>query len=662
MTSSNVPSEDDPSSRRISLRAILTGILLCGVIGAGLPYTEFVLKGTQLGTNSSTPAAFFLLFILLLMVQPVLGTVRRTWLFTRQELLAMTVMMMIATVIPTRGFTALILAVISGAFYYATPENHWEDKLIPDLPTWIVPGDVEAIKMFYEGLPQGQPVPWGAWVAPLAWWLVLMAAFYTVLVCSMIIVRRQWMDNERLLYPMVQVPLAMVEDRDPRARFKPFLKSPLMWVGFSIPFIYHSVNALSHYYPFVPQIGRTYSLLDIFRLGPQFGYAFAVEVRIDFMMLGLAYLISTNISFSTWFFYLLAKAQETIFAVLGIYSNQHLDEFSYTGPTVGMLSHQTMGAMFVLVLLGLWTARPHLATVWRQIWRVGERQDTEELLSYRTAAVGVLLGMMVMAIWLWSSGLPWWAVLMFLAGAFTVYYALTRIIVEAGMMAAMNGISPAGFVVSGAGSEALGTSGMMGIGFTMGWANEMLVFMMAPIANGLRLLHGIKRSKGRILFMIGAAMAVTMVVSLCTTLKLGYTYGAINLERQYFVWNPQEPFRFMLRYIANPTGPYWSGWGWTAVGAAVMSLLTLARYRFAAWPLHPLGYMAAGTWTLNRVWFSIFLAWLIKALILKYSGPRGYRALRWFFIGMVLGQFVVAGFWLIIDSFTGMIGNSIRLT
>ena len=44
-----------------------------------------------------------------------------------------------------------------------------------------------------------------------------MAAFYLVLICAMVIMRRQWMDHERLLYPLVQVPLGMIED-GPRAR------------------------------------------------------------------------------------------------------------------------------------------------------------------------------------------------------------------------------------------------------------------------------------------------------------------------------------------------------------------------------------------------------------------------------------------------------------
>ena len=48
---------------------MLTGLGLCALISVGLPYGEFVIKGTRLGLSSSTPAAFFLLFWLLALVQ-----------------------------------------------------------------------------------------------------------------------------------------------------------------------------------------------------------------------------------------------------------------------------------------------------------------------------------------------------------------------------------------------------------------------------------------------------------------------------------------------------------------------------------------------------------------------------------------------------------------
>ena len=637
----------------IRLPAMLTGLGLCALISVGLPYGEFVIKGTRLGLSSSTPAAFFLLFWLVALVQPLLGLVRRHWAFNRAELLLITAMMMLATAIPSRGFTGAAIPAISSVLYYATPENNWVELLLPHIPTSLIVQDEVAIKQFYEGLPRGQSIPWGAWVGPLSWWLFFMAAFYLVLICAMVIMRRQWMDHERLLYPLVQVPLGMIEDGPRPARLKPFLRNPIMWAGFAVPAILNTINSFSHYYEFAPRVDLNLPL----SLGHD---AVVLRIRLNYLMMGLAYFINTGISGSLWFFYLLAKAQEWACATLGVFTTEQLDAFSHAGPTTGMLSHQSMGAMIALVVLGLWTARGHLKAVWQQARAGGSAAG--ELLSYRTAVGGLVVGLAVMGLWLWQTGLPWWAVVLFLGAAFAIFFALTRVIVEAGLSSAVEGLSGAGFVVSGVGSTALGATGMMALGFTLAWAGDLLVFMMAPCANGIRLLHGLKVGPRRVLAMLAAALVIGLLGSIYATLNLGYQYGALNLHRQYFSGLfALEPFRFAARFIETPTGPYWLGWLWNGVGAAVMALLLWARHHLLWWPLHPIGYVTSGTWILGNIWFSIFLAWLIKSVVLKYMGPGGYRSTRWFFLGVILGQFASGGAWLVVDGFTGMTGNVIRM-
>ena len=640
-------------SPTIRLPAMLTGLGLCALISVGLPYGEFVIKGTRLGLSSSTPAAFFLLFWLVALVQPLLGLMRRHWAFNRAELLLITAMMMLATAIPSRGFTGAAIPAISSVLYYATPENNWVELLVPHIPTSLIVQDEVAIKQFYEGLPRGESIPWGAWVGPLAWWLLFMAAFYLVLICAMVIMRRQWMDHERLLYPLVQVPLGMIEDGPRPGRVKPFLRNPIMWAGFAVPAILNTINSFSHYYEFAPRVDLNLPLA----LGHD---AVVLRIRLNYLMMGLAYFINTGISGSLWFFYLLAKAQEWACATLGVFTTEQLDAFSHAGPTTGMLSHQSMGAMIALVVLGLWTARGHLKAVWQQAKAGGSTAG--ELLAYRTAVGGLVVGLAVMGLWLGQTGLPWWAVLLFLGAAFAIFFALTRVIVEAGLSSAVEGLSGAGFVVSGVGSSALGATGMMALGFTLAWAGDLLVFMMAPCANGIRMLHGLKVGRRRVLALLAAALAIGLLGSIYATLNLGYQYGALNLHRQYFSGLfALEPFRFAARFIETPTGPYWLGWLWNGVGAAVMAGLLWARHHLLWWPLHPIGYVASGTWILGNIWFSIFLAWLIKSIVLKYMGPGGYRSTRWFFLGMILGQFASGGAWLVVDGFTGMTGNVIRM-
>jgi hypothetical protein len=634
----------------IRVRAVVVGVLLSGVIAVGLPFGEFVLNGTQMGLNSSTPAAFFLLFLLVALVQPILGAARPGWSFTPSELLSMAVMMMITTAIAGRGFVSIAIPIISGVHYFATPENDWADFLVPHVPTWMTPQSSSAIKGFYEGLSEGEPIPWGPWIEPLSWWFVFMIAFYTVVVCLMVIMRRQWMDHERLLYPLTQLPLSMVQDGG--SSTGPFLKQPGIWVGAAVPCILHGINGLSHYYEFIGKLEPSHS----FSLIPNL---VTLHLRFDCMWTGLAYLVNTSVTFSLWFFFLLAKLETAFFVRIGVSNSEGLDIFSHTSHT-GILSHQVMGGMVVMVVLGLWTARGHLWDVVQHLWRSESRSDGDELISYRMAVIGVLSGAAVMGSWLWASGLSLWAVCLFLLGAFIIFFALTRVIVEAGLAAAVQGMSGCGLLVSSVGSTALGVKGLVALGMTLAWAGDLLVFMMAPCANGIRMLHGLGRYRRRILLMMMLAMAIGLVGGVGTIIALSYEYGANNYHGQW-AWFAREPFRFAANLAHNPTGPNLDGWLWNGVGAVVMTGLIWARHNLLWWPLHPIGFVAGGTWILNSIWFSIFLAWLVKVLVLHYMGANGYRATRWFFLGMILGQFVAGGVWTVVDGLTGMTGNRIRM-
>ena len=77
------------------------------------------------------------------------------------------------------------------------------------------------------------------------------------------------------------------------------------------------------------------------------------------------------------------------------------------------------------------------------------------------------------------------------------------------------------------------------------------------------------------------------------------------------------------------------------------------RPRFVGFPIRPIGLAPGYDYPISQIWFSVFIAWLPKAVILKYGGAKGYRMLRPFFLGMVLGAFGAAGLWLVIDAWGG---------
>ena len=232
----------------ITLRGFLVGCLMCVVIAIGIPYGSMVIQGTRLGLSSCTPAAFFLLFVLLATIHIPLGLLKRSWAFQRGELITIFIMMMVATAIPTRGVVGMLLPMITGTFYYATPENEWAELIHPILSDWLVVYDASAIKGFYEGTSGPLRIPWNIWAGPLLRWLAFYASLYLILICATVILRRQWSEHERLVYPLVQVPMAMLQDDAKEHLVKPFFKSSIMWCGFAIPFAINSVNALHHYF------------------------------------------------------------------------------------------------------------------------------------------------------------------------------------------------------------------------------------------------------------------------------------------------------------------------------------------------------------------------------------------------------------------------------
>ena len=56
-------------------------------------------------------------------------------------------------------------------------------------------------------------------------------------------------------------------------------------------------------------------------------------------------------------------------------------------------------------------------------------------------------------------------------------------------------------------------------------------------------------------------------------------------------------------------------------------------------------------------WSSMFIGWVFKLFILKYGGGGLYTSLRPFFLGLVLGNIVCAGFWMIINVLTDVRGG-----
>ena len=66
--------------------------------------------------------------------------------------------------------------------------------------------------------------------------------------------------------------------------------------------------------------------------------------------------------------------------------------------------------------------------------------------------------------------------------------------------------------------------------------------------------------------------------------------------------------------------------------------------------LLPVGFVTSYGAFIQNVWFSIFLGWLVKMLLLKYGGAKLYQSARPLFVGLIFGEALAAGIWLVVNA------------
>ena len=102
------------------------------------------------------------------------------------------------------------------------------------------------------------------------------------------------MEGERLLYPMMQVPIEMINGREGTSLVSAVFRQPQMWIGFALPVIVGCCNALHNYYPQWPGLyfrSSMYLFRDTINLPFEF----------SFSLVGFSYFINRNLAWESGF-------------------------------------------------------------------------------------------------------------------------------------------------------------------------------------------------------------------------------------------------------------------------------------------------------------------------------------------------------------------------
>ena len=116
----------------------------------------------------------------------------------------------------------------------------------------------------------------------------------------------------------------------------------------------------------------------------------------------------------------------------------------------------------------------------------------------------------------------------------------------------------------------------------------------------------------------------------------------------------REPWERLSRWLVTNSETYFPESVFTLIGFTLTVLLSIMRLRFVWWPLHPAAFAITTSWGMKLVWSCLLISWLAKLIILRYCGLKVYRKITPFFLGLIMGEFLVGGGWTLASGITGL--------
>ena len=548
--------------------------------------------------------------------------------FRRSEVL--TVYIMLISSLPVAGFGMmrfLIPSVVYPAYMAQKIGGRWE-QLAQHLPSWLAPKNPTVITGFFEG---SSRVPWGDWLVPIACWGALFLALITAQLALTIMLRRQWIEAERLTFPIVYLPLRMTEQ--PRR----FFADRLMWLGFAGPFVMQSLLAINYLYPAVParQLKAYFFSPFVTRPWSEFG---AIPIGFYPIAIGLAYLIPTDVSFSCWFFYFLVRLVNVVAAALGLDTTR-----AVSVSTFPYFQEQAAGAWIGFAALTLWVGRRELGRVLRET-------------AGRRAAIALAASMIFIFGFTAMAGLPAWLAI----GIFVIYmmYVISaaRVRAEVGTQWTFAPLvwTPNAVFMLGLGTRLFAENAMTNMAVLEGITVDVRGQPMPNHMESLKIAEQSRLDRGKVMTLIVVATVTGLALAFYTSFWHWYHTGLMTAKAdKYHIYKVALNFTQLESRLQSPTSFNRAGLGAMGFAGVFTWALAILRGQFTRWPFHPLGYVLSNTLTVGAFWLPMMIANVSKVLVLRYGGARSYRRSIALFVGIILGDVVAETGW----TLAGRIGH-----
>jgi len=627
---------DDGPRRPVTWRAVLLAVILTPLNCFWIIESDIV----RYVGFSTTISLFYNVVFSLLLVLAANGVLRRfypRWRLRQTELVTVYVMLSISSALCGHDQIQILISMMAYPAQYASTSNNWDALFLHRLPQWLIVTNKDALHDFFGGnttFYTRQHVM--AWAGPALAWTAFIVALLFVMLCINVIVRKQWTESEKLTFPIIYLPLEMTDDSLRLWRNKS------MWFGFGLAGAIDLLNGLQKLIPSLPVVPtNTIDLGPMITTHPWNAIGWTPLHFYPFAI-GLGMLIPLDLLFSCWFFYVFWKAQLVFSAAMGW---DALPRFPFE-------VEQSFGGYMAICFFAIYLGRRHfIAAFQKAIGLPSEADDSREPMSYRAAFLGVALGFAALVGFGHAMGIS----IGLSIAVFFIFFALsitiTRIRAELGPpahdlhMGGPDSILPEVF-----GTQQLGPRNLIGLTMLYWFNRAYRSHPMPHQLEGFKIAERTRLSYAQLGIAMMFAAFWGALCSFWAMLHLMYQNGAATgrvAGPVIWAFGP-EPYNRLQSWLQTPRPPDINATG--AIGAGILFALFLfaMRARFYWWPFHPVGYAISSSWSMNILWCSLLVAWIIKWALLHWGGRNSYQRAIPFFLGLMLGETVVGGGWTIV--------------
>ena len=610
-------------------RAILVGLFL-------IPVTSYcaAAQGVDIILSLMVPPVSCLLVLVLW--NAILRMWRPSWCFSEGELVVIYGMLVVATAIAGE-WMANIQPLIASYVLFANETNGFETVMLPNLPDFLFIKDRQSVLGYLNG---GHSFRYmlrnlGPWIVPVLSWTAFVSVLAIVMLCINSLMRTQWTDREKLSFPIIQLPVAMIAG----GGSSPFWRNRLMWTSCIIIAIVDIINGFAFLYPSIPRINVRFlgDLSAAFHTYPWNSVGWTPIGLFPFIT-AMCMFLPSDLLFSCVFFFFVRKAQQVIAASLGY--SQGVFGGGWLVPSPPYFSEQSWGAFLGLFVMAVWIARGYLKDLWHRI-RFGENGPVDGIPA-RWAFVGLIAGLGALCYFGYAIRLsvPFMLLYILLFLAFSV--ALTRMRAELGPPThEMAFMGPNQLIVDFAGSQMMPRRYIPVLASVFHFMNR--IHRTDPMPGQLEAMKMAERSPGiqRALFWaLVLAIVAGNLAAHGVRIYQGYRWGAPSAG--------YDTAQVAMDLLNNPRRPNATAMAFVGVGMGVVFGLNFLRFRFPWFPLNPVGYALAMNFGIDYYWFGMLVAFIVKTSVQRYGGLKAYRKLHAAALGVILGEMAIETIWMAI--------------